>query len=173
METRRVSINATEEFVWQVIGWREYVRGLYFHQGPDYANRNGLGHTRGLPAPYWGGETHMNCVGHAIEQTRQDAYARHAQRLMVTGKFALLVGVDPGQVHEWYLSVYVDAFEWVEVPNTIGISQFAGGDQEKFAKNPRMAQMYRTWDRMNPDRQDAVLKGAASILDRLDRGGVV
>lgn len=120
-------INAAEGFIRQIIGWREYVRGIYFLEGPDYTARNVLGQTRDLPALYWGGETKMRCLSKAVEQTRDEAYAHHIQRLMVTGNFALLAGIDPAQVHEWYLEVYVDAFEWVEAPNTIGMSQFADG----------------------------------------------
>ncbi|WP_288959700.1 cryptochrome/photolyase family protein, partial [uncultured Sulfitobacter sp.] len=120
-------INAAEGFIRQIIGWREYVRGIYFLEGPDYTARNILGHDRDLPWFYWGGETRMNCVAKAVGQTRTQAYAHHIQRLMVTGNFALLAGIDPAQVHEWYLAVYADAFEWVEAPNTIGMSQFADG----------------------------------------------
>lgn len=120
-------INAVEGFIRQIIGWREYVRGIYFLEGPNYTSRNALEHKRDLPALYWGGETKMHCLSKAVEQTREEAYAHHIQRLMVTGNFALLAGVDPEQVHEWYLEVYADAFEWVEAPNTIGMSQFADG----------------------------------------------
>ncbi len=120
-------INAVEGFIRQIIGWREYVRGIYFLEGPNYTSRNALGHARDLPALYWGGETKMHCLSMAVEQTREEAYAHHIQRLMVTGNFALLAGIDPEQVHEWYLEVYADAFEWVEAPNTIGMSQFADG----------------------------------------------
>jgi deoxyribodipyrimidine photolyase-related protein len=122
-----VPINAAEGYVRQVIGWREYMRGLYFREGPGYVRRNALGHGRALPAMYWGAPTKMNCVSQAIEQTQKEAYAHHIQRLMVTGNFALLAGIDPAEVHEWYLSVYADAFEWVEAPNVIGMSQFADG----------------------------------------------
>ncbi|MEB8387511.1 cryptochrome/photolyase family protein [Rhodobacteraceae bacterium KMM 6894] len=122
-----VPINAAEGFIRQILGWREYVRGLYMREGPDYTARNVLGHTRDLPGVYWGGDTGMNCMKHAVAQTRDDAYAHHIQRLMVTGNFALLAGVDPHHVHEWYLAVYADAFEWVEAPNTVGMSQFADG----------------------------------------------
>ncbi len=122
-----VPINAAEGFIRQVIGWREYIRGIYYLEGRGYTQRNALGHSRDLPGFYWGAETKMACVSNAVAQTREEAYAHHIQRLMVTGNFALLAGVDPGQVHEWYLSVYVDAFEWVEAPNTIGMSQFADG----------------------------------------------
>ena len=118
-------LNAVEGFIRQIIGWREYVRGIYFREGPDYVARNALSHDRDLPAMYWGTETKMNCMAKSIGQTKQEAYAHHIQRLMVTGNFALLAGIDPAQVHEWYLAVYADAYEWVEAPNVIGMSQFA------------------------------------------------
>ncbi len=120
-------INAAEGFIRQIIGWREYVRGIYFHEGPDYPRRNGLNHQRKLPEFYWGAETRMRCVSKAVEQTGAEAYAHHIQRLMVTGNFALLAGLDPAQVSEWYLAVYADAFEWVEAPNVVGMSLFADG----------------------------------------------
>lgn len=123
----RAPLNAVEGFIRQIIGWREYIRGIYFHEGPDYPSRNHLGHSRDLPGFYWGAPTKMRCMSKAVEQTQQDAYAHHIQRLMVTGNFALLAGVDPHQVHEWYLAVYADAYEWVESPNTVGMSQFADG----------------------------------------------
>ena len=123
----RVPIAAAEGFIRQVIGWREYVRGIWALKGPGYLEGNVLGHSRALPGAYWGGETGMACMRAAVGQTRDLAYAHHIQRLMVTGNFALLAGVDPAAVHEWYLSVYVDAFEWVEAPNTLGMSQFADG----------------------------------------------
>ncbi|MDN5568202.1 MAG: cryptochrome/photolyase family protein, partial [Paracoccus sp. (in: a-proteobacteria)] len=85
------------------------------------------GHIRDLPPVYWGARTQMNCLSHAVGQTQRHAYAHHIQRLMITGNFALLAGIDPAQVHEWYLAVYIDAYEWVEAPNTIGMSQFADG----------------------------------------------
>ena len=122
-----VPINAAEGFIRQIIGWREYVRGIYFREGPDYPDRNVLKHNRKLPWFYWSAETDMRCVAKAVEQTRDEAYAHHIQRLMVTGNFGLLAGVDPHALHEWYLSVYIDAFEWVEAPNTVGMSQFADG----------------------------------------------
>ena len=120
-------LNAVEGFIRQILGWREYVRGIYFREGPDYPRRNALNHQRGLPWFYWSGETDMTCMARTIRQTGEEAYAHHIQRPMVTGNFALLAGIDPGQVHEWYLSVYIDAFEWVEAPNTVGMSQFADG----------------------------------------------
>ena len=120
-------LNAVEGFIRQIIGWREYVRGIYFLEGPEYTARNGLEHGRDLPAVFWGGGTKMNCMAQTVEQTKKYAYAHHIQRLMVTGNFALLAGVDPAHVHEWYLAVYADAYEWVEAPNVIGMSQFADG----------------------------------------------
>ncbi|MEM6308234.1 MAG: cryptochrome/photolyase family protein, partial [Pseudomonadota bacterium] len=216
-------INAVEGFIRQIIGWREYIRGIYFLEGRDYTGHNALGHTRDLPAMYWGGQTRMNCMAKSVDQTRSDAYAHHIQRLMVTGNFALLAGIDPHHVHEWYLSVYMDAYEWVEAPNTIGMSQFADGGivaskpyvsggayinrmsdyckscdykishktgqdacpfnllywhflnrhRDRFAKNPRMAQMYRTWDKMDADRKATVLSDGDAILARLDQGQTV
>ncbi len=94
---------------------------------PAYAASNALGHTRALPDFYWTGETNMSCLREAVTQTKEEAYAHHIQRLMVTGNFALLAGVSPQELHEWYLAVYADAYEWVELPNTIGMSQFADG----------------------------------------------
>ena len=120
-------INAAEGFIRQIIGWREYVRGIYFLEGSDYMARNHLEHKRKLPAMYWGEKTWMRCMDKAVSQTREEAYAHHIQRLMVTGNFALLIGVAPAEIHEWYLAVYADAFEWVEAPNVIGMSQFADG----------------------------------------------
>jgi deoxyribodipyrimidine photolyase-related protein len=123
----RVPINSAEGFIRQVIGWREFVRCIYWWQGPEYARRNALAAERPLPWFYWTGETSMACLRACITQTHKEAYAHHIQRLMVTGNFALLAGVNPHALHEWYLAVYADAYEWVELPNTIGISQFADG----------------------------------------------
>lgn len=120
-------LNAVEGFIRQIIGWREYVRGIYWLRMPGYRDENYLEARRPLPWFYWTGDTDMACLAEAIAQTRDEAYAHHIQRLMVTGNFALLAGVDPVQVHEWYLAVYADAYEWVELPNTLGMSQFADG----------------------------------------------
>jgi deoxyribodipyrimidine photolyase-related protein len=122
-----VPLNAAEGFIRQIIGWREYVRGIYWLKMPEYAASNFFGHTRPLPSFYWTAETDMSCIRAAVTQTREHAYAHHIQRLMVTGNFAMLAGIDPHELHEWYLSVYADAYEWVELPNTIGMSQFADG----------------------------------------------
>lgn len=120
-------LNAAEGFIRQIIGWREYVRGVYWFKMPDYVDENFFDHDRDLPGFYWTADTKMACVAACVQQTKEEAYAHHIQRLMVTGNFALLAGIDPKQVHEWYLAVYADAFEWVELPNTLGMSQFADG----------------------------------------------
>jgi deoxyribodipyrimidine photolyase-related protein len=123
----RVPLASAEGFVRQVLGWREYVRGLYWLKMPGYADLNALGASQPLPAWYWTGDTPMRCLADAIGQTLQHGYAHHIQRLMVTGLYALLLGVEPQQVHAWYLAVYVDAVEWVELPNVLGMSQYADG----------------------------------------------
>ena len=216
-------LNSVEGFIRQIIGWREFMRGIYFYEGPDYTRRNVLNHQRPLPALYWGAETKMNCMAQAIGQTREIGYAHHIQRLMVTGSFALLAGINPAQVHAWYLAVYVDAYEWVEAPNVIGMSQFADGGvvgskpyvssgayidrmsdyckscryrvkdktgpdacpfnllywhflirhRDRFHKNPRMAQMYRTFDKMDDRHCQTVLREADAFLDRMGRGETV
>ncbi len=120
-------LNAVEGFIRQILGWREYVRGLYWLKMPAYADSNFLGASRPLPGFYWTGKTEMNCMAQAIGDTRRHAYAHHVQRLMVTGNFALLAGLDPAEVEQWYLLVYADAFEWVELPNTHGMALFADG----------------------------------------------
>ncbi len=122
-----VRLNAAEGFIRQVLGWREFVRGIYWLKMPDYAGLNALQATRKLPWLYWDADTRMNCMHHAIADTREHAYAHHIQRLMITGNFALLAGLDPAQVDEWYLIVYADAYEWVEMPNTRGMALFADG----------------------------------------------
>jgi len=123
----RVPLQSAEGYVRQILGWREYMRGIYWREGPDYAHRNALRHTRALPRWYWTGDTDMHCLAQAIGQTLATAHAHHIQRLMVTGNFALLIGANPYAVHLWYLEVYVDAYEWVELPNTLGMSQFGDG----------------------------------------------
>lgn len=123
----QVTLASAEGFIRQILGWREYVRGVYWAHMPGYTRRNALAHTRPLPPWYWTGQTRMACVRAALRQTLNGAYAHHIQRLMVTGNFALLAGCDPTEVHRWYLGVYIDAFEWVEAPNTLGMSQWADG----------------------------------------------
>jgi deoxyribodipyrimidine photolyase-related protein len=123
----RAPLNSVEGYIRQIIGWREYMRGIYWREGPDYVDRNFLNHTRALPGWYWTGETDMHCLAEALGQTLATAHAHHIQRLMLTGNFALLIGANPKQVHLWYLEVYLDAYEWVELPNTLGMSQFGDG----------------------------------------------
>lgn len=216
-------INSVEGLIRQIIGWREYVRGIYFFEGPSYTSRNELDHNRSLPAFFWGGKTHMRCVSEVVGQTRKHAYAHHIQRLMVTGNFALLAGFDPGAVHEWYLSVFIDAYEWVEAPNTIGMSQFADGGvvaskpyvssgnyisrmsdycsgchydvkakhgaqacpfnllywhfienhRDRFLNNPRMAVIYRSWDKRDSEQRKTILDDATAWLGKLDAGEIV
>lgn len=219
----RAPLNAVEGFIRQIIGWREYMRGIWYREGPDYTRRNALEHSGDLPAMYWGAPTDMRCIAQTVAQTRDHAYAHHIQRLMVTGNFALLAGIDPWQVHEWYLAVYADAYEWVEAPNVIGMSLFADGSiiaskpyvssgnyidrmsdycggcayrvkdktgpracpfnllywhflirhRARFSSNPRMGQMYATWDRMAEDRRETVLREAADFLTRLQAGAQI
>lgn len=123
----RAPLNAVEGFVRQVIGWREFVRGIYWLLMPGYARENRLGNTRDLPWFYWSGDTKMRCMHKAIDATARNAYAHHIQRLMVTGNFALLAGVEPAQIEAWYLAVYADAYEWVELPNVHGMVMHADG----------------------------------------------
>jgi len=213
-------LNAVEGFIRQIIGWREYVRGIYWLKMPDYARENTLEATRDLPGFYWSGETRMACVREAVTQTREEAYAHHIQRLMVTGTFALLAGVRPQHLHEWYLAVYADAYEWVELPNTLGMSQFADGgllaskpyaasgnyinkmsdycggcaydvkdktgenacpfnplywdflerNRDRLKGNPRLAQPYRTWERMADDTRAAYRTAAKRVKAALDAG---
>jgi deoxyribodipyrimidine photolyase-related protein len=210
----RVPLNAAEGFIRQIIGWREYVRGIYWLKMPGYERSNFLGHTRPLPGFYWTGETEMACVRAAVTQTREQAYAHHIQRLMITGNFALLAGIDPHELHEWYLAVYADAYEWVELPNTVGMSQFADGGllaskpyaasgayidrmsdycggcayevkqrtgpracpfnalywdfisrhRDRIGRNPRMAQMVRTYDKFADAEKGRIADSAAAFL---------
>jgi len=130
-------LNAVEGFVRQILGWREYVRGVYWTLMPGYETRNALQATRPLPAFYWTGETPMRCLRQAVGDTSRYAYSHHIQRLMVTGNFALLAGVAPREIERWYLAVYADAFEWVEMPNTLGMAVFA--DDGQMASKPYAA----------------------------------
>lgn len=205
-----ISYAQIEGFVRQIIGWREYMRGIYWAEMPEYAHKNALDHTAPLPDWYWTGKTEMNCLRHAVGQSLEYGYAHHIQRLMVTGNFALLLGVHPDDVDAWYLGVYIDAIEWVEITNTRGMSQFADGGivgtkpyvssanyidkmsdycascrydkskrhgenacpfnslywdfyhrhREKFAKNPRIAIMYKTLNAMSTEELAATLAQA-------------
>ena len=217
----RVPLNAAEGFIRQIIGWREYVRGIYWLRMPGYIEENHFNHQRPVPDFYWTGETEMACMKAAITQTKEEAYAHHIQRLMLTGNFALLAGISPQALHEWYLIVYADAYEWVELPNTLGMSQFADGgllaskpyvasgayinrmsnhckgcrydvkqrtgsdacpfnalywdfldrNREKLGSNPRMAQMYRTYDRFSDADQTDIRESAAATLATLTSSG--
>ncbi len=123
----KAPLNAAEGFVRQVIGWREHVRGIYWLKMPGYADENFLGAKRALPKLYWGGDTRMNCLRQCVRETKENAYAHHIQRLMVLGNFALITGVAPKHLNNWFLSVYADAYEWVEMPNVTGMVLFADG----------------------------------------------
>ncbi len=125
--TDEIAYHQLEGFVRQIIGWREYMRGIYWLKMPDYAHLNYFEHTETLPEWFWTGKTKMNCLKNAINQSLQFGYAHHIQRLMITGNFALLAGVHPDEVDAWYLGIYIDAIEWVEITNTRGMSQFADG----------------------------------------------
>ncbi len=214
---KKAPINAAEGFIRQIIGWREYVRGIYWLRMPDYVKQNFFDAKRSLPDFYWTGETDMLCLREAIGQTIEHAYAHHIQRLMLTGNFAMLAGIDPQDVHEWYLMVYADAYEWVELPNTLGMSQFADGgllgskpyaasgnyinkmsdycgscrydvkkrtgddacpfnalywdfldrNRPKLSKNPRLGQVYATWDKMSEASRDDVKVSARRFLKSL------
>lgn len=213
-----ISLAQVEGFVRQILGWREYIRGMYWSNMPEYQHKNALEAHRALPKFYWTGETKMRCMQHAISQSLEFAYAHHIQRLMVTGNFALLTEIDPDKVEEWYLGIYVDAIEWVEMPNTRGMALYADGGliatkpycssggyinkmsdycggcyynvkersgeqacpfngfywrfmhkhRDKLARNPRVAMIYRTWDRMAPEVQDEHLTTAEANLARID-----
>ena len=123
----KIPLNAAEGFIRQIIGWREYIRGLYWFHSDIWMSTNNLEAERNLPDFYWNGETKMTCINQSINQVVENGYGHHIQRLMVTGLFSLLYGVKPSEIHRWYLSMFIDAVAWVEVPNTIGMSQYADG----------------------------------------------
>jgi deoxyribodipyrimidine photolyase-related protein len=123
----RISLSQIEGFVRQILGWREYIRGLYWKEMPQYKKKNELNNFGKLPAFYWTGKTKMNCLKNSIENSLEHAYAHHIQRLMITGNFALLLQTNPDEVDDWYLGIYADAVEWVQLPNTRGMSQYADG----------------------------------------------
>ncbi len=126
-EEGHAPLASVEGFVRQILGWREFVRGLYWLKMPDWQEQNYFGHSRPLPDWYWSGETEMECLRDALDSTLRTGYAHHIQRLMVTGLFSLLLGVAPSEVEAWFHAIYVDAVSWVELPNTLGMSQFADG----------------------------------------------
>ena len=210
-------INAVEGFIRQIIGWREYVRGIYWLKMPGYKEENFFNATRNLPDFYWHGNSKMNCLNQCIQETKKNAYAHHIQRLMVLGNFALLAGIDPKQVNEWFLIVYADAYEWVELPNVSGMILFADGgylaskpyaaggnyinkmsnyckncyykvtkkngkdacpfnylywdflarNRIKLELNPRIAMMYKTYDKMNEAKKSEIALDSKLFLDEL------
>jgi deoxyribodipyrimidine photolyase-related protein len=213
-----IAISQIEGFIRQILGWREYMRGIYWAKMPTYAEENYFGHENSLPDFYWTADTQMKCLNECIGQSLKEAYAHHIQRLMVCGNFALLAGVDPDEVDAWYLGVYIDAIEWVEMPNTRGMSQFADGglvaskpyvsssnyinkmsnyckeckyshtkktgenacpfnslywrfiavNEEELSNNPRMAMMYRIWDKYDKEQQEELLEQADFYLDNIN-----
>lgn len=217
-DAERVHISQAEGFIRQILGWREYMRGVYWAEMPTYETLNFFDHQQPLPSWFWTGKTKMKCLSHSIDQTLEHAYAHHIQRLMVTGNFALLAGVHPDAVDAWYLGVYIDALQWVEITNTRGMSQFADGGivgskpyvssaqyikkmgpycgschyraqdktgasscpfnslywdfhvrhRSKLERNPRIGMAYRTWDKMDPAKQQALLETAAHHLENIE-----
>jgi deoxyribodipyrimidine photolyase-related protein len=127
IQLQTITLSQVEGFVRQILGWREYMRGIYWATMPDFATRNFFNHQRELPSWFWTGDTKMNCLKYAIRQSLNLGYAHHIQRLMITGNFALLAGINPDETDRWYLGIYIDAFEWVEITNTRGMSQYADG----------------------------------------------
>lgn len=214
----RVPINSAEGFIRQILGWREYVRGFYWYFMPDLKHSNYLEATRDLPDLYWSSKTRMNCLSQCVSDTKEHAYAHHIQRLMVLGNFALLTGIEPKQINEWYLLVYADAYEWVELPNVSSMVLFADGGQlaskpyaasgsyinkmsnycrhceysvkektgpqacpfnylywhflhrhkVKFEKNPRMAMIYRTMQKIDETKFQHMLDDADTFLISLE-----
>ena len=213
-----IDLAQIEGFVRQILGWREFVRGIYWANMPQYAQTNRLSAKSKLPGYFWTGKTKMECMKHAIVQSLDFAYAHHIQRLMVTGNFCLLTGIDPNQVDSWYLGIYIDAIEWVEMPNTRGMSQFADGGilatkpyaasgsyinkmsdycqscyykvkeretekacpfnslywlfmerhRKRLGSNQRLAMAYRSWEKMDTRKRNAILKRGETLLSRLD-----
>ena len=212
-----IPLNSLEGFIRQIIGWREYVRGIYWLKMPEYASLNFLEATNKLPDFYWTGQTKMNCLKNCVTETKKNAYAHHIQRLMVLGNFALLAGIDPKYVNEWFLIVYADAYQWVELPNVSGMILFADGgylaskpyasggsyinkmsdycksckykvaqkngpdacpfnylywdfldrNREKVSNNPRIAMMYRTYDRMDEVKRKAIKEDSSKFLKNM------
>lgn len=210
-------LNAVEGFIRQIIGWREYVRGIYWLKMPEYAEQNFFEAKRTLPNFYWTANTKMNCLRQCVLETKQNAYAHHIQRLMVLGNFALLAGIDPKYVNEWFLIVYADAYEWVELPNVTGMILFADGgllaskpyaaggsyinkmsdyckkcsykvvkkngpeacpfnylywdfldrNRDKLQSNHRIGMMYKTFDRMDEDKKQAIRYDSQKLLGEL------
>ena len=146
----RAPLNGVEGFIRQILGWREFIRGIYWLRMPEYASRNALQATRKLPQFYWDGQTEMNCLHHAVTDTRANAYAHHIQRLMITGNFALLAGLQPDEVDEWYLIVYADAYEWVEMPNVRGMALFCRWRHRRLEALRRLRRLHQQDERLLP-----------------------
>lgn len=213
-----IPLSSAEGFIRQIIGWREYMRGIYWAEMPAFKTLNFFKHHRELPVWFWTGDTRMNCLSQSIRQSLNHAYAHHIQRLMVTGNFALLAGISPDAVDRWYLGIYIDAVEWVEITNTRGMSQFADGgklatkpyvsgaayihkmsdycktcsyDRSKrhgdkacpfnslywrffeehrslLNNNIRLAMMFSTWDKMDPEEKKRTLAQAEIYLDDIN-----
>lgn len=211
-------LNAVEGFIRQIMGWREYVHGIYWLKMPDYAHQNFLEAKRELPEFYWSGNTKMNCLRQCVLETKQNAYAHHIQRLMVLGNFALIAGIDPKYVNEWFLIVYADAYQWVELPNVTGMILFADGgflgskpyaaggsyinkmsnyckkcsysvtkkngpkacpfnylywdflvrNRSKIQNNPRISMMFKTYDRMDNEKKDAIALDSKRFLEHIN-----
>jgi deoxyribodipyrimidine photolyase-related protein len=218
INTPTIDIAQVEGFVRQILGWREYIRAVYWANMPAYANKNHYSAINNLPHYFWDGQTKMNCMKHAIDQSLEFAYAHHIQRLMITGNFCLITGIDPDQVDSWYLGIYVDAIEWVEMPNTRGMALFADGGivgtkpysasgsyinrmsdyckgchyqikersgeqscpfnslywrfmnqhRDALNRNPRMGMLYRSWDNMDEQDQQAILETAEQRITNLE-----
>jgi deoxyribodipyrimidine photolyase-related protein len=217
-DNAKVPLNSVEGFIRQILGWREYVRGFYWHFMPDLKSKNYLNATRSLPEFFWSGDTKMNCLSQCVSDTKDHAYAHHIQRLMVLGNFSLLAGLSPKEVNEWYLLVYADAYEWVELPNVSAMVLFADGghlaskpyaasgayinkmsnycknchysvkekvgeqacpfnylywhflerNRDRFENNPRMAMIYRTMGKMDPQKVKHMLDDGDTFLLKLD-----
>lgn len=215
---REIDLAQVEGFVRQILGWREYMRGMYWINMPSYSRKNALDARRALPDFFWNAQTSMRCMREAIGQSLEFAYAHHIQRLMITGNFCLLAGIDPNQVDAWYLGIYVDAIEWVEMPNARGMSQFADGGliaskpyaasgnyvskmsdycsschydvkrktghgscpfnslywrfmikhRDRLAKNPRVAMLFKGWDKQSDAERNAVLDYAEGLIADLN-----
>ena len=211
-------LNAVEGFIRQIIGWREYVRGIYWLKMPEYAEKNFFQSHRNLPNFYWTGHTKMHCLQQCVNETKRNAYAHHIQRLMVLGNFALIAGIAPSQVNEWFLIVYADAYEWVELPNVSGMILFADGGylaskpyaaggsyinkmsdyckncsykvtqkngpdacpfnylywdflarhRDKLSSNHRIGMMYKTYDRMDKEKKEAIDQDSHKFLKSMD-----
>lgn len=217
---KQAPLNAVEGFIRQIIGWREYVRGIYWLKMPEYETENFLGATRALPPLFWGEETKMNCLRQCVKETKENAYAHHIQRLMVLGNFALIAGLHPAEVNEWYMIVYADAYQWVELPNVTGMILFADGgllsskpyaasgayinkmsdycktchyevaikngdkacpfnylywdflirNEDKLRNNNRLGLIYKSLERMDGAKIDAIIEDSSKFFKALDSG---